>query len=68
MSQTNASFDDFRNGLEVRQILADIDRKLADRDRKRQEIRFAPIVLMISGMTAGGALFAVGAAFWKVFH
>jgi hypothetical protein len=53
-------------GLDVREKLAHIDRTLADHDRKRQEIRFAPWLAVVSGMTAGAALFAAGAAFVKV--
>jgi hypothetical protein len=54
-------------GLDVREKLAHIDQMLADHDRKRQEIRFAPWALALSGMTAGAALFAAGAAFMKLF-
>jgi hypothetical protein len=50
----------------IDQMLADIDRTFADRDRKRQEIRFAPWLAALSGMTAGAALFAAGAAFVKL--
>jgi hypothetical protein len=53
-------------GLDVREKLAHIDQMLADHDRKRQEIRFAPWLAVLSGMTAGAALFAAGAAFIKV--
>lgn len=48
-------------------IYADTDRIRADHDRKRQEIKYQPIVAMISGMTAGAALLAAGAAFTKIF-
>jgi hypothetical protein len=58
----------------IDQMLADIDRTradhtriIADHDRKRQEIRFAPWLAMISGMTAGAAFFAAGVAFVKIF-
>jgi hypothetical protein len=47
-------------------IRVDIDRILADRDRKRQEIRFAPWLAVMTGMGAGAALFAAGAAFIKL--
>jgi hypothetical protein len=53
-------------GLDVREKLAHIDQMLADHDRKRQEIRFAPWLAVIGGMTAGAALFAAGVAFVKV--
>jgi len=43
-------------------MLADNDRTLAERDRKRQEIRVEPWKMMIAGMTAGAALMAAGAA------
>ena len=43
---------------------------LADHDRKRQEIKYAPWVLLlpvaIGLLTAGAALFAAGAAFMKL--
>ena len=47
-------------------VRVDIDRILADRDRKRQEIRFAPWLAVMTGMGAGAALFAAGAAFIKL--
>jgi hypothetical protein len=47
-------------------MLADIDRIFADKDRKRQAIRYAPFLAMITGMTAGAALFAAGVGFVKV--
>jgi hypothetical protein len=47
-------------------MLADIDRISADKDRKRQEIRYAPFLAMITGTTAGAALFAAGVGFAKV--
>ena len=40
---------------------------LAKHDRLRQEIRYAPWLAIVSGMTAGAALFAAGAAFMKLF-
>lgn len=53
--------------IDIRKKLAHIDQMLADHDRKRQEIRFAPWQMALSGMTAGAALFAAGAAFMKLF-
>lgn len=53
--------------LDLREKLAHIDQMLADHDRKRQEIRYAPWMLLASGMTTGAALFASGAAFFKLF-
>ena len=54
----------------IDQMLADIDRALAQRDRTKQEIYYTPwqVIgsLMIGGMTAGAALFAAGAAFIKI--
>lgn len=52
--------------VELREKLAHIDQMLADRDRKRQEIRYAPWLLAFSGMTTGAALFAAGAAFSRL--
>jgi len=52
--------------LDIREKLAHIDQMLADHDRKRQEIKYAPWLAIISGMTAGAALFAAGAAFTKL--
>jgi hypothetical protein len=61
-------------GVDLRLTLAQIDRELvqhgqvlADADRKRQQICFAPISLIFSGLTAGAAIFAAGAAFMKLF-
>ena len=51
--------------VEVSERLAHIEQMQADRDRKRQEIRYAPWVFALSGMTAGAALFAAGAAFMR---
>jgi hypothetical protein len=53
--------------LDIREKLAHIDQMLADHDRKRQEIRYQPLLAVISGMTAGAAFFAAGAAFVKIF-
>jgi hypothetical protein len=53
--------------LDIREKLAHIDQMLADHDRKRQEIRYQPWLAMLTGLTAGAALFAAGAAFTKVF-
>ncbi len=53
--------------IHIDQMIADIDLKLADRDRKRQGMKFAPWIAITSGMTAGAALFAAGAAFTKFF-
>lgn len=57
--------------VRIDQMLADIHRIGADHDRKRQEIRYAPWVLVlpvvIGSLTAGAALFAAGAAFFKLF-
>jgi ABC-type hemin transport system substrate-binding protein len=54
-------------GLDVREQLAHIDQMLADADRKRQEIKFAPWQVAFVGMTAGAALFAAGAATGGLF-
>jgi ABC-type Fe3+-siderophore transport system permease subunit len=52
-------------------IFADMKRIDADHDRKRQEIRYQPWVLIvpsvIGALTAGAALFAAGAAFMRLF-
>ena len=52
--------------VDLQEKLAHIDQMLADHDRKRQEIRFAPWALALSGMTSGAALFAAGGAFVKL--
>jgi hypothetical protein len=39
---------------------------LADHDRKQQQIRYQPWVAIVSGLTAGAALFAAGGAFIKL--
>ncbi len=53
--------------VDLQEKLAHIDQMLADHDRKRQEIRLVPWVLVLSGVTSGAAVFAVGAAFMKLF-
>jgi hypothetical protein len=50
----------------LREKLAHIDQMLADHDRKRQEIKYAPFLAIMSGMIAGAALFAAGGAFVKL--
>jgi hypothetical protein len=57
----------------IDQMLADHDRSrahieqlAADRDRKRQEITYAPWIAIFTGMGAGAAFFAAGAAFVKI--
>lgn len=57
------------------QMLADqtlngarLGQMLADHDRKRQEIKLAPWQLLATGMGTGAALFAAGAAFFKVLN
>ncbi len=50
----------------IRKKLAHIDQMLADHDRKRQEMRLAPWQLALTGMGTGAALFAAGAAFYKL--
>ena len=52
--------------LDIREKIAHIDQMLADHDRKRQEIRLAPWQLVMTGMAGGAALFAAGAAFFKL--
>jgi hypothetical protein len=59
--------DDTEGQLNIREKLAHIDQMLADHDRKRQEIKHTPWLMMISGMTAGAAFFAAGVAFVKLF-
>jgi hypothetical protein len=57
--------------LDMREKLAHIDQMLADHDRKRQEIKYQPWVLIVPAivgtLAAGAALFAAGAAFMKLF-
>lgn len=68
IADTRMADVDLREKLaHIDQMLADIDRTRADHDRKRQEIRWYPIVVMMSGLTAGAALFAAGAAAVKLF-
>ena len=51
--------------LELDEQIAKVKQLVADTDAMRQEIRLAPWQLVISGMTAGAAFFAAGAAFTK---
>jgi hypothetical protein len=57
---------DYTLDVDLREKLAHIDQMLADHDRKRQEIWYQPILAVISGMTAGAALFAAGVAMAKI--
>jgi hypothetical protein len=71
----NAGTLDLREQIvRIDQMLAEHDRNraqteqlFADRDRKRQEIRWAPWQVAFTGMTAGAALFAAGAAAGGLF-
>jgi hypothetical protein len=63
-----------RDSVDLREKLAHIDQMLADHDRKRQEIKFAPwqmllmtLTFVVTFMGAGAALFAAAIAFVKVF-
>ena len=58
---------DSASPLDIREKLAHIDLMLAQHDRARQEIRFAPWAMLISGMTSGAAFLAAGFALAKVF-
>ena len=53
--------------VNLQEKLAHIGQMLADHDRKRQGIRLAPWVLVLSGVTSGAAVFAADAAFMKLF-
>jgi hypothetical protein len=57
---------DFRY-LDMREKLAHIDQMLADHDRKRQEIRYAPVLAIMTGMASAAAFFGAGVAFAKIF-
>jgi hypothetical protein len=66
---------DYNGGLDLREQIARIDQMLADHDHKRQEIKLEiwKIViaiggLIVSSMAAGAALFAAGAAYFKLIH
>lgn len=52
--------------LDIREKLVRIDQMLADHDRKRQEITYAPVLAIFTGMGAAAAFFAAGAAFVKI--
>jgi hypothetical protein len=49
--------------FDLREKLARFDRALADHDRQRREIAYAPWLVMIAGAGIGAALFAAGMAF-----
>jgi hypothetical protein len=49
-----------------RERLVHIDQMLADHDRRRQEIKYAPWLAIFTGMATGAALFAAGGAFIKL--
>ena len=59
--------------LDIREQLARIDQMhanigqlLAGTDKTRQDTKFAPLSLVLTGLGAGAALFAAGAAFAKL--
>ena len=54
-----------REELDIYEQVAKIRQLIADSDRKRQEIRFAPLTLMLTGLGSGAALFAAAVAFTK---
>ena len=58
---------DLRSTLDLREKLAHIDQMLADHDRKRQEIKYAPLLAVLTGMGAAAAFFSAGVAFVKIF-
>jgi hypothetical protein len=68
MSDMPSDFSFDAERLKIRQIIADIDQKRADTERKRQEVRLAPWSLVAGGAAAGAALFAAGAAFLKLLQ
>jgi hypothetical protein len=53
--------------LDLREKIARIDRDLADHDRKRQEIRWYPAVLIGVAFGSGGAFFGGLLAALKAF-
>ena len=59
--------DEMLIAIERDRARIDVGRIEAERDRRRQEMRYQPILAMIAGLTAGAALFAAGAAFIKLF-
>jgi hypothetical protein len=66
-AMSDQSLSDDRVQLDIREKLAHIDLMLAQHDRVRQEIRLAPLTLLMSGMTAGAAFLAAGFALAKLF-
>ena len=63
------TIDGAEAGLDIREKLAHIDLMLAQHDRVRQEMRYAPWALVvIGGMTGGAALFAAAFALAKLYQ
>lgn len=54
--------------VEIDRAIAQTDQARADADRKRQEIRLAPWMILLSLLTLVGASFAAGAAFFKLLQ
>jgi hypothetical protein len=52
---------------ETLRAIAEHDKLRAEHDKFRRETWWFPIVVLISGMTAGGALLAAGATLTKLF-
>ena len=53
--------------IRIDQMIVDMQRTMADRDRKRQEIQLAPWQVFGALLTAAAAFFAAGIAFAKLF-
>jgi len=52
--------------LDIREQIARIDKLIVEAGKTRQDTRFAPWSLLATGLGAGAALFAAGAAFTKL--
>jgi len=52
--------------LDLREQIVRIDKMILEMQRTHQKIRLAPWQVALAGMTSGAALFAAGAAFFRL--
>lgn len=65
--QTDVPLDMREQLTRIDKMQAELSKTLAEQVKVKQDTRLAPVALAFSGLAAGAALFAAGAAFVKVF-
>lgn len=66
-NQTDVPLDMREQLTRIDKMQAELSKTLAEQVKVKQGTRLAPVALAFSGLPAGAALFAAGAAFVKVF-